>query len=66
MMSFLEILLTHQKASDETINKTYVEYKQRELNEKGEKPGRGLGGNYIIPVGRDEILSRFTGIPAVL
>ena len=25
------------KASDETINKTYVEYKQREQNEKGEK-----------------------------
>ena len=23
------------KASDETINKTYAEYKQRELNEKG-------------------------------
>ena len=31
---------THErvdKASDETINKTYAEYKQRELNEKGEK-----------------------------
>ena len=26
------------KASDETINKTYAEYKQCELNEKGEKP----------------------------
>ena len=25
------------KASDEIINKTYVEYKQRELNKKGEK-----------------------------
>ena len=25
-----------------------------------------LGGDYIIPVGRDEILSRFTWIPAVL
>ena len=28
------------KASDKTINKTYVEYKQRELNEKGEKTGK--------------------------
>ena len=28
------------KARDETINKTYVEYKQRELNEKGEKTGK--------------------------
>ena len=25
-----------------------------------------LGSDYMIPVGRDEILSRFTGIPAVL
>ena len=25
------------KASDEIVNKTYAEYKQRELNEKGEK-----------------------------
>ena len=25
------------KANDGTINKTYAEYKQRELNEKGEK-----------------------------
>ena len=25
-----------------------------------------LGGDYMIPVGRDEILSRFTGISAVL
>ena len=34
---------THEKmgtASDETINKTYTEYKQRELNEKGEKTGK--------------------------
>ena len=30
------------KASDETINKTYAEYKQRELNEKGEKTGETL------------------------
>ena len=31
------------KASDETINKKYAEYKQRELNEKGEKTRRALG-----------------------
>ena len=30
------------KASDKIINKTYAEYKQRELNEKGEKTGRVL------------------------
>ena len=37
---------THErvdKASDEIINKTYAEYKQRELNEKGEKTGKTLG-----------------------
>ena len=36
---------THErvdKASDEVINKTYAEYKQRELNEKGEKTGKTL------------------------
>ena len=36
---------THErvdKASDETINKTYAEYKQCELNEKGEKTGKAL------------------------
>ena len=31
------------KASDEIINKTYVEYKQRELNEEGEKTAKALG-----------------------
>ena len=31
------------KESDEIINKTYVEYKQRELNEKGEKIAKVLG-----------------------
>ena len=31
------------KASDETINKTYAEYKQRELNEKDENTGKALG-----------------------
>ena len=35
------------KASDETINKTYVEYKQREVNEKGEKTGKALGKHVI-------------------
>ena len=41
---------THEKvdkASVETINKTYAEYKQRELNEKGEKTGKALGKNFI-------------------
>ena len=31
------------KASDKTINKTYAEYKQRELNEKGKNTGKALG-----------------------
>ena len=35
------------KASDEIINKTYAEYKQRELNEKREKTGKGLGKHVI-------------------
>ena len=35
------------KASDETINKMYAEYKQRELNEKGEKNGKALGKHVI-------------------
>ena len=35
------------KASDETINKTYAEYKQRELNEKGEKTAEALGKHVI-------------------
>ena len=34
-------------ASDETINETYTEYKQRELNEKGEKTGKALGKHVI-------------------
>ena len=41
---------THErvdKASDEIINKTYAEYKQRELNEKGEKTGKALGKHVI-------------------
>ena len=35
------------KASDEIINKTYTEYKQRKLNEKGEKTGKALGKHVI-------------------
>ena len=35
------------KASDEVINKTYAEYKQRELNEKGEKTGKALGKHVV-------------------
>ena len=35
------------KASDETINKTYAVYKQRDLNEKGEKTGKALGKHVI-------------------
>ena len=35
------------KASDETINKTCAEYKQREINEKGEKTGKALGKHVI-------------------
>ena len=36
-----------EKASDETINETYAEYKQHELNEKGEKTGKALGKHVI-------------------
>ena len=35
------------KASEETINKRYTEYKQHELNENGEKTGRVLGKHVI-------------------
>ena len=35
------------KASDETINKAYALYKQRDLNEKGEKTGKALGRHVI-------------------
>ena len=35
------------KARDEIINKTYAEYRQRELNEKGEKTGKALGKHVI-------------------
>ena len=35
------------KASDEVINKTYAEYRQRELNKKGEKTRKALGKNVI-------------------
>ena len=47
-------LLGHQwthrrvdKGSDETINETYAEYKQRELNEKGENTGKAFGKHVI-------------------
>ena len=35
------------KASDETINKKYAEYKQHELNEKGQNTGKALGKHVI-------------------
>ena len=35
------------KASDKTINKTYAEYRQRELNEKGKNTGKTLGKHVI-------------------
>ena len=35
------------KASNEIINKPYAEYKQRELNEKGEKTGKVIGKHVI-------------------
>ena len=41
---------THErvdKANDEIINRTYAEYKQRELNEKSEKTGKALGKHVI-------------------
>ena len=37
---------THGRV-DEAINKTYAEYKQRELNEKSEKTGKTLGKHVI-------------------
>ena len=41
---------THErvnKASNDAINKTYTEYRQRELNEKGEKTGKALSKHII-------------------
>ena len=35
------------KASNEVINKTYAEYKQHELNEKGEKTAKALDKHVI-------------------
>ena len=35
------------KARDETTNKAYAGYKQREPNEKGEKTGKVLGKHVI-------------------
>ena len=43
-----------EKASDEIINKTYVENRQRELNEKDEKTGKTLG-KYVINLYSDGI-----------
>ena len=45
-MNLLGFKQTHgrvDKAIDEIINKTDAEYKQSELNEKGEKTGKVLG-----------------------
>ena len=36
-----------EEVSYETINKTYTEYKQRELNEKAEKTGKTFGKHLI-------------------
>ena len=47
---------THErvdKASDKTINKTYAEYRQRELNGKGEKTGRALASMLLICIPRE-------------
>ena len=41
---------THErvdKAGNETINKKYADYIQRELNKKGEKTGKALGKHVI-------------------
>ena len=35
------------KACDKTINKTYAEYKQRQLNKQGEKTGKVLDKHVI-------------------
>ena len=35
------------KASDETINKAYALYKQKNRNEKAEKSGKALGKHVI-------------------
>ena len=40
-------MLRVDKASDEVISKTYAEYKQREITEKGEKTAKALGKNAI-------------------
>ena len=48
---FLGYKWTHEKvdkASDDTINKTYTEYRQRELNEKVEKTALWLPKCSII------------------
>ena len=37
-----------EKASDKTINKTYTECRQRELNEEGEQTGKVLRSKHIF------------------
>ena len=51
------------KASDEIINKTYAEYKQRELNKKGENMATALGRYAINLYSRG--ISRFVKIKDV-
>ena len=51
------------KASDETINKKYAEYKQPELNEKGEKTLKALGKHVINLYSTD--ISRWLKIKGV-
>ena len=50
-------------ASDEIINKTYAEYKQRELNEKGEKTAKAWGKHAINLYSKG--ISRFVKISDV-
>ena len=47
MYSLQKPVVRVDKSSDETINKKYAEYQQRELNEKGEKTGQTLGKHVI-------------------
>ena len=51
------------KASDQIINKTYVEYKQRDLNEKGEKTAKMLAKHAINLYSKG--ISRFVKISDV-
>ena len=51
------------KASDEIINKTYTEYKQRKLNKKGEKTAKALDKHIIKLYSKG--ISRFVKITDV-